>query len=273
MPLVLAAALTHGPGQLADFLGQPRNGCGRASRPVALAVRCRHQLLEVAQVHGQPLTIDSAFANRTDAGRELAAQLARVPAVAAAAIDGSLVVLGLPRGGVPIARVVADALDAPLDVFVVRKLGAPMQPELAVGAVASGGTRVLNDDLVRLIGLDAHDLDRLTERELRVVNERDHAYRGSRQPLDVAGRTVVVVDDGLATGATMRAALAALRSLGAATLIVGVPVAAPESVRAALDIADDVIAVLTPDDFVAVGAWYRDFHQVSDREVRKALDA
>jgi putative phosphoribosyl transferase len=182
-----------------------------------------------------------------------------------------VVVLGLPRGGVPVAAEVAAALGAPLDVFVVRKLGAPGQRELALGAVASGGTIVLNDEIVRHLGVERARLDSIIAAERAIVDERDRAYRGDREPLDVAGRTVVVVDDGLATGATMRAALAALRVRDAGTLIAAAPVAPPDVFDVLRGEADRVVVLDTPEQFLAVGSWYRDFRQVSDDEVRELV--
>jgi len=171
---------------------------------------------------------------------------------------------------VPVAHAVAIALAAPLDVFVVRKLGAPHQPELALGAIPSGGTMVLNDDIVQHLGVDAARLQPIVDAQRQEVDARERRYRGHRPPVDVGGRTVVLVDDGLATGATMRAAVAALRPT-AAVVIVAVPVGAPEAVELLRAEADRVEAVSTPPDFAAVGLWYRDFHQVSDEEVRRLL--
>jgi putative phosphoribosyl transferase len=165
---------------------------------------------------------------------------------------------------------VAGALAVPLDVFVVRKLGAPQQPELALGAIASGGTIVLNDDIVRQLGVDAAQLQPIIDTQRREVDARERRYRGERPPLDLEGRTVVLVDDGLATGATMRAAIAAVRS-AAAALIVAVPIAAPEAVATLRDEVDRLEVVSTPPGFAAVGLWYRDFRQVSDEEVRRLL--
>jgi putative phosphoribosyl transferase len=182
-----------------------------------------------------------------------------------------VLVLGLPRGGVPVAHAVASALAAPLDVFVVRKLGAPQQPELALGAIASGGTIVLNDDIVRQLGVDATRLQPIIDAQRREVDARERRYRGQRPPLDLNGRTVVLVDDGLATGATMRAAIAAVRS-AAAAMIVAVPVAAPEAVAELRGEVDRLEVVSTPPGFAAVGLWYRDFRQVSDEEVRRLLE-
>jgi putative phosphoribosyl transferase len=216
--------------------------------------------LKPLEVHNR-----SIFANRQEAGRELAAMLGDL------AGDADVVVLGLPRGGVPVAREVADALGAPLDVFVVRKLGAPSQPELALGAIASGGVVVLNDEIVRHLGIGAAQLQPIIDAQRAEVEARDHLYRGDRPPLALGGRTAVLVDDGLATGATMRAAVAAVRQQGAASVIVAVPVAAVEAVELVRHEADRVVVVATPRDFVAVGLWYRDFLQVSDGEVRRLL--
>jgi predicted phosphoribosyltransferase len=216
--------------------------------------------LELSEVHN-PLI----FANRQDAGRQLAAALGDL-----AGVSGVLV-LGLPRGGVPVAHEVAEAIGAPLDVFVVRKLGAPHQPELALGAVASGGIIVLNDEIVRQLGVDRTQLDSIVASERAVVSERDGAYRGDRPALAVEGRTVVVVDDGLATGATMRVALAALRAQNAGALVAAAPVAPPEVVAMLEDEADRVVVLAAPERFIAVGAWYRDFRQVTDDEVRSLV--
>ena len=182
-----------------------------------------------------------------------------------------VVVLGLPRGGVPVAYEIAQALNAPLDVFVVRKLGAPHQRELALGAVASGGTIFLNDEIIRQLGVDRARLDSIIAAERTIVDDRDRAYRGPRAPIDVDGRPVVIVDDGLATGATMRVALAALRERNAGALVVAAPVAPPEVVALLSAEADRVIVLHAPDFFNAVGSWYTDFRQVSDDEVRNLL--
>jgi predicted phosphoribosyltransferase len=171
-----------------------------------------------------------------------------------------VVVLALPRGGVPVAYEVARALNAPLDVFVVRKLGVPGHEELAMGALATGGVRVLND-VVRYLGIPVSLIEAVTSQERRELERREHLYRGNRPPLDVRNQTVILVDDGLATGSTMRAAVQALRQQQPASIVVAVPVAAPESCEEMRTQADDVICAVTPEAFHAVGLWYRDFSQ------------
>lgn len=207
------------------------------------------------------------FRNRTDAGRQLAERLA------AYANRSDVLVLGLPRGGVPVGFEVARALGAPLDVFLVRKLGVPGYEELAMGAVASGGGRVLNDEIVRGLGISENEIDAAVARELEEVARRERLYRGDRPPPDVAGRTVILVDDGLATGATMRAAVAALRRQRPAGIVVAVPTASPDTCEALKAEADDVICAMTPEPFFAVGHWYDDFTQTTDEEVRDFLCA
>ncbi len=208
------------------------------------------------------------FRDRREAGRLLAEKLAPY------AGRSDLVVLALPRGGVPVGYEIARALGAPLDVFVVRKLGVPGQEELAMGAIASGGVRVLNEDVVAYLGIPPEVVDAVTLRELRELERRERLYRGSASPLRVAGRTVIVVDDGLATGASMRAAVAALQRLRPKEIIVAVPVAAPatcESFRREMGV--ECVAVMMPEPFDGVGRWYEDFSQMSDDEVRALLDA
>ena len=182
-----------------------------------------------------------------------------------------VVVLGLTRGGVPVAAEVARALDAPLDVLIVRKLGAPGQEELAIGAIAEGGVRVLNRGLVSSLGLDEGEIDALAEREERELERRVKLYRGRRGPLPVENRTVIVVDDGVATGATMRAGLQALRARGAAQVIAAAPVGAADSVEALREDADEVVVLETPAWFQAVGQWYENFGQTSDDKVCACL--
>ncbi|GAB4333999.1 MAG: phosphoribosyltransferase [Dehalococcoidia bacterium] len=205
------------------------------------------------------------FADRREAGALLG------KAVRERLVGREAVVLGLPRGGVPVAYEVAAALGAPLDVFVVRKLGVPGQEELALGAIASGGVQVLNEDLVRELGIGPEAIERIAERERHELERREHLYRDGRPPVEVRGRHVVVVDDGLATGATMRAAVAALRAHGPASVTVAVPVAAEDTRDMFRLLADDIICLATPEPFRAVGLWYRDFRPTSDDEVRDLL--
>jgi putative phosphoribosyl transferase len=180
-------------------------------------------------------------------------------------------VLALPRGGVPVAYEVALALDAPLDVLVVRKIGAPGHPELAIGAIASGGARVVNESVVDELGLNDESIARAADAEKEELARRERTYRGDRPPVDVEGRTVILVDDGLATGATMRAAALALRAQNPARVVVAVPVAAEQTCAELRDDVDEVVCALTPEPFLAVGAWYEDFSQTTDEEVRELL--
>ncbi|HLY48564.1 MAG TPA: phosphoribosyltransferase [Solirubrobacteraceae bacterium] len=205
------------------------------------------------------------FRDRHDAGRRLSRELEHYRG------RGDVVVLGLPRGGVPVAYEVAGALGVPLDVFVVRKLGVPGHEELAMGAIASGNVRVLNEDVVAATGVEPPDLERVTARELKTLIAHERAFRGERPAIDVRDRTAIVVDDGLATGATMRAAVTALRELDAARIVVAVPTAPRESCESLRRLADEVICATTPDPFMAVGLWYADFAPVSDAEVRELL--
>jgi erythromycin esterase-like protein/predicted phosphoribosyltransferase len=205
------------------------------------------------------------FRDRREAGRLLAAK------VAGYANRPDVIVLALPRGGVPVAYEVANALDVPLDVFVVRKLGVPGYEELAMGAVATGGVRVLNDQLVTRLGIPEHVIKAVAAREQLELARRERVYRGGRPPPDVRGRTVIVVDDGLATGATMHAAVAALRQLQPARIVVAVPTASPEICQEMRAEADDVICAITPEPFHAVGLWYQDFSQTTDEEVHDLL--
>ena len=180
-------------------------------------------------------------------------------------------VLALPRGGVPVAFEVARALDAPLDVFVVRKLGAPGHPELAMGAIASGGVRVLNERVVAWYRPSPVEIERVTEIEQRELERRESAYRGGRERVPVAGRVVILVDDGLATGASMRAAVQAARGLDPSRVVVAVPVGAPDSCQSIARVADETVCVEQPESFDAVGSWYIDFTQTTDGEVRELL--
>jgi predicted phosphoribosyltransferase len=205
------------------------------------------------------------FRNRTDAGRRLAEKLA------AYANRPDVLVLALPRGGVPVGFEVARALGAPLDVFLVRKLGVPDYEELAMGAVATGGVRVLNDEIVRGLGISEHEVDAAAARELQELARRERLYRGDRPLPGIAGRTVILVDDGLATGATMRAAIAAVRQQQPARIVVAVPTASPDTCEALKAEADDLVCAMTPEPFLAVGHWYEDFTQTTDDEVRELL--
>lgn len=205
------------------------------------------------------------FADRVEAGRALARALGRY------AGSTATVVLALPRGGVPVAREISRALGLPLDVLVVRKLGLPMQPELAMGAIASGGAVVLNEDVLRHLGDHTASLEAVKTRELAEVQRRERSYRGDRPPLAVAGRTAILVDDGLATGATMEAAVRALRALDAKCIVVAVPVSSVEARDRIAALADEVVCLEAPMFFSAVGQWYRNFDQTSDEEVRALL--
>jgi predicted phosphoribosyltransferase len=207
----------------------------------------------------------TTFTDRRQAGRLLAAELGHYRG------DAGVLVLALPRGGVPVAHEVALALDAPLDVLVVRKLGAPGHRELAVGAIASGGARVLNEDVVRWLRLDDATLDRIAADERQELARREALYRGDEPPLSATGRTVILVDDGVATGATMLVALEALRQLGAGRLVVAVPVGAPDSLARLDRAADEVVCLSRPSHLVSVGQWYDDFSQTTDAEVRALL--
>lgn len=208
----------------------------------------------------------SRFRDRHEAGRRLAAKLRHY------ATRPDVIVLALPRGGVPVGYEVAKALGAPLDVFVVRKLGLPWHEELAMGAIASGGVRVLDPDLLRAARVSEADLARVTAAEQAELERRERQYRGDRPFPDLRGKTVILVDDGLATGSTMRAAVAALRQEGPSRIVVAVPVAAPETCDAFGDIADEVVCAETPEPFRAVGLWYNDFSQTTDEEVHELLE-
>jgi predicted phosphoribosyltransferase len=203
----------------------------------------------------------TVFRDRSEAGRLLATKLF------AYAGKPGVVVFGLPRGGVPVAFEVAQILEAPLDVFLARKLGVPGHEELAMGAVASGGVRVLNDDVVDRLGIPPEEIDAVVAREVAELARREQLYRSGRPPPEVGGRTVILVDDGLATGATMRAAITALRQLGPARIVVAVPTAARDICAEFKNRADDVICYMTPEPFLAVGRWYEDFGQTTDQEV------
>jgi putative phosphoribosyl transferase len=206
------------------------------------------------------------FRDRIDAGRALAARLD------AYAHRSDVLVLALPRGGVPVAFEIAKALPAPLDVFLVRKLGVPGREELAMGAIATGGVRVLNQEIVRGLNIPDGLIARVSQEEELELNRRERAYRGDRPPLEVAGRAVIAVDDGLATGSSMRAATIALRKLEPARIVVAVPVAAPETCSQLQTEVDEIVCARTPDPLYAVGLWYEDFDQTTDDEVRDLLE-
>jgi predicted phosphoribosyltransferase len=206
------------------------------------------------------------FRDRIEAGKRLAEDLADY------ADRPDVLVLALPRGGVPVAFEVAQALHAPLDIFLVRKLGVPGHEELAMGAIATGGVRVLNEDVIRGLRIPTEVIDAVSAQELRELERREHAYRGDRPPPDVKGKTVILVDDGLATGSTMRAAVAALRQQGPARIVVAVPVSAPQTCDEYRMGADEIVCAVTPEPFHAVGLWYRDFSQTTDEEVRELLN-
>jgi predicted phosphoribosyltransferase len=205
------------------------------------------------------------FRHRRAAGHALAGKLLHY------AGRDDVVVLGLPRGGVPVAYEVAKALHAPMDVFIVRKLGIPGHEELAMGAVATGGVRVLNDQAVRGLGIPDYVIDAVADWELHELERRERLYRGDRPPPDVRGKTVILVDDGLATGSTMLAAVQALRQQGPARIVVAVPVASPDTCELLKAYVDEVVCAATPEPFYAVGLWYRDFSQTTDEEVRELL--
>jgi len=207
----------------------------------------------------------SIFQDRTDAGRQLAEELLSYGG------RDDVIVLALPRGGVPVAFEVAQRLSIPLDVFVVRKLGVPGHEELAMGAIASGGVRVLNEDVLYVLPDAQSIVEMVTAIEREELKRRERNYRSDRPAPEVRGRTVILVDDGLATGATMRAAASALRQQGAAKIIVAVPVGAPSTCHEIRSVADEVVCLQTPGSFMGVGQYYEDFSQTTDEEVRELL--
>jgi putative phosphoribosyl transferase len=206
------------------------------------------------------------FGDRTEAGRLLAAKLAKY------ADKPDVLVLALPRGGVPVGHEVSRALHAPMDVFIVRKLGVPGHEEFAMGAVASGGVRVLNEQVVNALGIPDYVIEAVAAWEQRELERRERLYRGNRPPPEVRGKTVILIDDGLATGSTMLAAVQALRKLGPAKIVVGVPVASPDTCELLKSEVDEIVCAATPEPFYAVGLWYRDFSQTTDEEVRELLE-
>ena len=217
----------------------------------------------------QPRTVsspsDRPFADRHQAGQELASKLRKYRG------RHDVVVLALPRGGVPVAFEIAEALDAPLDIFVVRKLGMPGHPEFAIGAIASGGVRVLSEDVIRWYGIPDSAIDAVARQELAELERREREYRQGRALTDLRDRIVILVDDGLATGSTMRAAVQAVRAHHPARVVVAVPVGAPTTCEEFADITDETVCARTPEPLSAVGLWYRDFSQTTDEEVRALL--
>jgi putative phosphoribosyl transferase len=205
------------------------------------------------------------FCSRSEAGRFLAEDLVIY------ANRDDVIVLALPRGGVPVAAEVAKRLNAPFDVFVVRKLGLPGHPELAMGAIASGGVRVFNGEVVNALRISDEVIDAVSAEELIELQRREKAYRANRPPLELEGKTVIVVDDGVATGSTVLAAVSALRQLNTTRIVVAAPVIAASSYREIQRAADEVVAAMVPEHFYAVGQWYEDFSQTSDEEVRDLL--
>jgi len=206
------------------------------------------------------------FRDRRDAGRKLARELLHY------ANRSDVIVFALPRGGVPVASEVALALNVPLDIFIVRKLGVPGQEELAMGAIASGGIRVLNEDVIRMLRMPREAIEKVAGRELKELRRRERLYRGDNPPPEVRDRIVILIDDGLATGASMRAAVAALRAQNPKRMVVAVPVAAPETCQLFEREVDETVCAMTPEPFVGVGWWYEDFAQTTDEGVRLFLE-
>ncbi len=206
------------------------------------------------------------FRDRREAGRILGQRLATY------ANRSDVLILALPRGGVPVAFEVAKALKAPVDVFIVRKLGVPGDEELAMGAVATGGIRVLNENVIRALEIPETVIETVTEKEKQELERREFIYRGDRPPLDVRARTVILVDDGLATGSTMRAAVAALKQQQPARIIIAVPVASPSTCEELRSEVNEIVCLATPEPLFAISLWYEDFSQTSDEEVRDLLE-
>jgi len=214
---------------------------------------------------GAPTTATIGFRDRIDAGRRLG------EALGVYANRTDVIVLGLPRGGVPVAAEVARKLNAPLDVLVVRKLGVPFHRELGMGAIASGEVRIINKEVVNAFGISAEAVEEVTREEQQELVRREKAYRGELPPFKLEGKTVIIVDDGIATGSTMLAAIESVWHLKAARVVVAVPTAPPSTCDRMRKVADDVVALLTPENFYAVGQWYENFGQTSDDEVRECL--
>jgi len=206
------------------------------------------------------------FRDRRDAGRKLAQKLS------AYAKRSDAIVLALPRGGVPVAYEVALALNAPLDIFIVRKLGVPGHEELAMGAIATGGVRVINQDIVRTFNIPHGLIEVVVKQELKELQRRERLYRGDRAPREIRDHTVILIDDGLATGASMHAAIMGLRAKNPARIVVAVPTSAPETCEAFKHMVDEIICATTPEPFYGVSRWYEDFSQTTDEEVRTLLE-
>ena len=205
------------------------------------------------------------FTDRSQAGRILASSLSQYKQ------RQDVVILALPRGGIPVAYEIGKELEVPVDVFVVRKLGVPGQEELAMGAIATGDVRIINYDVVNQFGINQETIDRVTDQERQELRRREQLYRGDRRPLALAGKSIILVDDGIATGSTMRAAITALRQLGPARLIVAVPVAAAETYHEIAAEVDEIVCHETPDAFSAISEWYERFEQTTDDNVRYLL--
>lgn len=212
------------------------------------------------------MTVTAQFQDRCEAGQFLATKLAHL------AGDPSLLVLALPRGGVPVGYEVAKALKAPLDIFLVRKIGAPGYEELSVGAIASGGVKILHDEVIQRLGLPVKVIEAAAQEKEQELQRREKIYRGNREPVAIGGRTVILVDDGLATGASMRAAVHALRTKQPKSIIAAVPIGSADTCNQISGEADEVVCGMTPDPFYAVGAWYSDFMQITDEEINQLLN-
>jgi putative phosphoribosyl transferase len=206
------------------------------------------------------------FRDRVEAGQLLATKLGMY------AGKPDVLVLGLPRGGVPVAFEVSGALDSPLEIFLVRKLGVPGHEELAMGAIASGGVRVLNRDVIEMLHISSEVIEETTKRELQELGRRGEIYRGNSRPPEIRGRTAILVDDGLATGSTMSAAVYALRQQGPARTVVGVPLASAETCHEFRSEVDEIVCAVTPEPFYGVGMWYEDFSQTTDEEIQELLE-
>jgi putative phosphoribosyl transferase len=247
-----------------EFMSLPfdKNNLRSSGRctPVAAAGSGSAIARDIASRKQNPMAT-APFRDRREAGQRVARALTRY------GNRNDVVVLGLPRGGVPVAFEVAHALRAPLDVFLVRKLGAPGHPEFAIGAIAAGGVRVLSEDVISALGISPAMVEQIAARELLELERRDRAYHGDRPKPSLRGKTVIVIDDGLATGSTMEAAVSALRQHGAAKIVVAAPVGAPDSCERLRALADEVVCVETPEAFRAVGLWYQAFDQTTDAEV------